>query len=231
MRLAVVLQRLDFTSLKCGDTHRGSASAEYMIIARGNSERGTSQRRMGPAGSETWHAMLDGAEAVLRDEGHAALTSRRIAERTGVKQRLVYYYFLTMDDLVTALFRRLSERELQRLEQASRSGRPLREIWDICVHTTDARLITEFMALANRIDGLRQEVVRFVLESRAIQVEALSAALQRVPQASSIAAPGLALLATSIGLALTREQQLGISAGHAEVSAAIEAFVALTEPT
>ena len=62
-----------------------------------------SERRMGPAGSENWHAMLDGAEAVLREEGQAALTSRRIAEQIGVKQRLVYYYSSTMDDLIIAL--------------------------------------------------------------------------------------------------------------------------------
>jgi len=34
------------------------------------------ERRMGPEGSDNWHAMLDGAEAILREEGHAALTSR-----------------------------------------------------------------------------------------------------------------------------------------------------------
>ena len=61
-------------------------------------------RRMGPSGSEVWHSILDGADDILREEGHAELTSRRIAERIGVKQRLVYYYFNTMDDLVVALF-------------------------------------------------------------------------------------------------------------------------------
>src|ERR1700757_2358581 len=32
-----------------------------------------SDRRMGPRGSENWHAMLDGAEDILREEGHAQL--------------------------------------------------------------------------------------------------------------------------------------------------------------
>src|SRR5688572_20254593 len=103
-------------------------------------------RRMGPAGSQIWHAMLDGAEDILRDEGHAALTSRRIADRVGVKQRLVYYYFHTMDDLIVAMFRRSSERDLQRLEVVSKSELPLRQIWDICYHSQDARLISEYMA-------------------------------------------------------------------------------------
>ena len=54
--------------------------------------------------------MLDGAEVILRDEGYGALTSRRVAECINVKQRLVYYYFKTMDDLIVETFRRLSLR-------------------------------------------------------------------------------------------------------------------------
>lgn len=117
---------------------------------------------MGPEGSDNWHAMLDGAEMILREEGHAALTSRRVAERIGVKQRLVYYYFRTMDDLVISLFRRMAGREEARLRAAASRPRPLRALWDISLHSTDSRLIAEFMALANRIEGLKREVVRFI---------------------------------------------------------------------
>lgn len=191
---------------------------------------GKSQRRMGPAGSDNWHAMLDGAEAVLREEGHAALTSRRIAERIGVQQRLVYYYFSTMDDLVIDLFHRLSERELKRLHEASASPQPLRQIWEICMHSTDARLISQFMALANRIDGLRQEVVHFIEESRAIQTKVIGSAMERLPGVSSIPPAGLALLATSVALSLTREAQLPVSAGHQEIHHFIDAFLAEVEP-
>lgn len=186
-------------------------------------------RRMGPPGSENWHAMLDGAEYILREEGHAQLTSRRIAERIGVKQRLVYYYFHTMDDLVVALFHRLSEREIDRLRAAAQGPNALREIWDTTIGSTDARLITEFMALANRIDALKSEVVRFIEESRAIEVEAVRAALARRPAASPLPAPALAIIATSVALALTREARLGIASGHADVMAVIEHFLADVE--
>ena len=97
-----------------------------MVSSTGREEAG---RRMGPEGSENWHAMLDGAEAILREEGHAHLTSRSIADRIGVKQRLVYYYFRTMDDLVIALFHRMAEREMARLKAAASGERPLRAIW------------------------------------------------------------------------------------------------------
>lgn len=188
-------------------------------------------RRMGTAGSENWHAMLDGAEAVLRDEGHAALTSRRIAEQIGVKQRLVYYYFATMDELVTALFRRLSERELLRLHAALASDTPLRELWDICMHTADGRLISEYMALANRIDGLRQEVVHFVQESRRIQVVALEAAFSRLQRRAGMPAPALAIMAASTALTINRERHLGIDFGHSEALDVMEAYLNAAEPS
>lgn len=184
---------------------------------------------MGPPGSEVWHAMLDGAEDILRDEGHAALTSRRIAERIGVKQRLVYYYFHTMDDLVVALFRRSSERDLLRLQEVSASDIPLRELWEICFHSHDARLISEYMALANRIPDLRDEVIRFIEESRAIQVEAIAAALARSGVKDSLPAAAIATLATSVGLSLNREQQLGISSGHEAVLGVVDGFLKALE--
>jgi len=186
-------------------------------------------RRMGPTGSANWLAMLDGAEDILREEGYAALTSRRVAERIGVKQRLVYYYFHTMDDLIVETFRRLSVRELERLSKALTSEHPLREIWDVSIHTSDARLISEFMALANRNNALRSEVIHYIEESRAIQVKALTAALRR-KSARSIPPVGLAMLATSLALSLNRESQLGIRAGHREIVAVINQFLAEAEP-
>jgi AcrR family transcriptional regulator len=185
---------------------------------------------MGVPGSANWHAMLDGAEAVLRDEGYAALTSRRLAECIGVKQRLVYYYFQTMDDLIVETFGRLAVRELERLREAAASKRPLREIWDVCIHTSDARMIAEFMALANRIKKLRAEVIHFIEESRAIQVSALSAALKRKSAKYRIPAAALAMLATSVALSLTREAELGVSAGHREILAVFGRFLAQAEP-
>lgn len=176
-------------------------------------------RRMGPPGSENWHAMLDAGEDILREEGHAMLTSRRIAERVGVKQRLVYYYFRTMEDLIVAMFRRSSERDLQHLKDVVVSPKPLRQLWEICFNSQDARLISEYMALANHIPDLRAEVIRFIEESRAIQVQAIAEAPQSRPSATRMSPAALALIATSLGLSLNREEQLGVQSGHAEIKA------------
>jgi AcrR family transcriptional regulator len=191
----------------------------------------TQTRRMGPAGSAIWNQILDGAEGVLRDDGYAALTSRRIAERIGIQQRLVYYYFLSMDEIMVEAFRRLSRREIARLEEALNSERPLHEVWNVCIHTTDARLISEFMAIANRSEGVRQEVVHYIETTRALQVQALSRAAGSASSGlANLPSVAVTLMATSIALAITREAQLGISAGHAELESLIRDSLSALEP-
>jgi len=172
--------------------------------------------------------MLDAAEVILRDQGYAALTSRNVAEQTGVKQRLVYYYFRTMDDLIRDTFKRLSIRELARLKEAASSERPLHEIWRVCINTSDARLISEFMALSYRDDGIRNEVITFIEESRKIQTTALK---KTFAKADSTYSPSvIAIIATSLALALNREAALGVKSGHAAANKAIKDFFTQIEP-
>ena len=192
--------------------------------------RSSVNRRMGPVGSVNWHAMLDAAEATLLEEGYGSLTSRRIAERVGVKQRLVYYYFQTMDELIVETFRRMAQRELERMQRTLDGAMPVRELWDVCIHTTDSRITSEFMALAYRNEELSREVVKFIEESRRIQAEAAARSIARSQVSSPLDADGLALLATGIALAMTRENALGVNKGHASLIAMVEAFLDRIEP-
>ncbi|WP_254049850.1 TetR/AcrR family transcriptional regulator [Novosphingobium sp. TH158] len=183
-------------------------------------------RPMGQRGSANWLSMLEAAEEILREEGSRALTTRRVAEKLGVKQRLVYYYFKTMDDLVVEAFRKVAHREIERLELAVRSDHRLQELWKVCVYTLDPRLIAEFMALANRIEALREEVVDFIRTSRKLQVEALTSALARKPELTRIPPKALAILGSSAALSILRERDLGIDLGHEGTLAMIEGFLA-----
>lgn len=192
--------------------------------------RTSTTRRMGPVGSENWHAMLDAAEATLLEEGYGALTSRRIAERVGVKQRLVYYYFQTMDEIIVETFRRMAQRELERMRATLDRDMPVRQLWDVCIHTTDSRVTSEFMALAHRHDALRREVVHFIEESRRIQAQAVQQSLLRSRTAAGLDADGIALLASGVALAMTRESGLGVTMGHESLIALIEAFLDRVEP-
>ena len=54
------------------------------------------------------------------------------------------------------------------------------------MNTADGRLISEYVALANRIDGLAREVVHFIEEARRIEAAALGGHLCLILPVSNI---------------------------------------------
>jgi len=177
-------------------------------------------RRMGPATSETRMALLDATERVLRSEGYAAVSSRRIAEQAGLKQQLVYYYFHTMDELLLATFQRRTERALERLKATLESEHPLRALWEMHSELSVAGLSAEFMALANHHEGIRAEVARYMEESRALEAAALSRVLP-TSESTHLTATALSLAISSLSQTLAREHETGITSGHDDIRAFI----------
>ena len=182
-----------------------------------------SNRRMGPQDSATSNALLDATERVLREEGYAAATSRRIAQEAGVKQQLVYYYFRTMDELLVATFKRRTQRALARLEEDLATDRPIPALWEHLTSIVDARLVFEFVALANRNEGIREEVARFVTASRKIEAAAIArqfAAEGR--EMGPITPSAAAFIMYCVSLILRREAATGITEGHDDVLALMD---------
>jgi len=190
-----------------------------------------SNRRMGPRDSDTSNVLLDATEQVMRKEGYAAVSSRRVAEEAGVKQPLVYYYFHTIDDLLLAAFKRRTERGYERIRRDLASDQPIRALWDDISHRTDPRLTFEYMALANHHDGIRAEVAKFVGETRRMQTEALSRRLGNSDMGNPNLTPAaLSFLFTGISLMLEREVTAGITSGHEDVRALIEQLLERIDP-
>jgi AcrR family transcriptional regulator len=185
---------------------------------------------MGAAGAPAWHAILDGAEDILREEGYAALNAKRIAERIGIKRQLVYYYFCDVEDLCIQLFHRIADRALEQLKAALNSAHPLRETWQAGINTFDQALILEFMALANRNQHIRKAMLDYTEVARNIQISALAKVLQGRPLPRvEVPLPALAVIATWLALGVQREASLGIDNGHNEILAIIQDFVAKCE--
>ena len=57
-------------------------------------------RRLGVESSETRAQLIKLAARLIRDEGCAAVTARRLAEDLGLKRQIVHYYFGTIEDLL-----------------------------------------------------------------------------------------------------------------------------------
>jgi TetR/AcrR family transcriptional regulator len=177
-----------------------------------------SARRIGAPDAKNRAVLLDAAEQLMLEDGYAAVSSRRVAERAGLKPQLVHYYFRTMDDLFLAVFRRRAELGLEAQAQALESPQPLRALWRFGTDPAGTRLTMEFMGLANHRKVLRAEIAYYAERFRAEQNKAMTAALQRYGvEASDVPPIVWTVFATSVSRVLVMEQALGMSSGHAEM--------------
>lgn len=184
-------------------------------------------RRIGAESSATRAAMLEAAEALMRDEGYAAVSTRRVATQAGVKPSLVHYYFPTTDDLLIALFRHGADQSDAMLEEALAARDPLRALWDFFTDTSRTALVLEFMALANHRKTLRTFMVEHSEQMRARQVDMI----RRLPAlAGTVLADcppaAISLLLAGIGRVLVMEGGMGVVSGHADARAYVEQWLA-----
>ena len=190
----------------------------------------TPARRSAVDDSETRTALLDAAEAIMLEEGYAAVTTRRIASRAGVNSALVYYYFDTMDGLFIALFRCGSERSLERMEDALASPKPLWGLWDALNDQPNSALTMEFIALANHRKAIRAEIAASGRRFRKLQLKMLSSVLEDYgvdpatwPPASVI------LLLSGISRFVLIEKAFDVEIGHADTVALVERHIRALE--
>jgi AcrR family transcriptional regulator len=190
--------------------------------------RTPSSRRIGSQDSKTRSQLLDAAEALLLEEGYAAVTSRRVAARADLKPQPVHYYFRTMDDLFLEVFRRRAEENLTRVErEISSEDVSLRDLWELNDDPRGAAFTVEFIALANHRKEIRAEIARYAERYRAAQVDALRSALaRRGVTAADVPAEAALLLMTGLSQVMALESALGVTAGHAATRAFVEEAVA-----
>ena len=91
-------------------------------------------RRMGPPDASIRFKLLDATERVIARDGYPAVTSRSVGNEAGVDQKLVYYYFRTMEELVVATFHRRSETFLAALNETAATASPVSTLWELSSH-------------------------------------------------------------------------------------------------
>ncbi len=183
-----------------------------------------SPRRIGAETSVTRVQMLDAAEALMREEGYAAVSTRRVATQAGLKPSLVHYYFPTTDDLLIALFRRGADQSDAMLDAALATTDPLRALWDFFADTSRTALTLEFMALAHHRKALRTFMVEHSEQMRERQAEVIARIMRnQLPGLDGLSAEAMSLIMAGIGRVLIMEGSLGVTAGHDEARAWVEA--------
>lgn len=174
-----------------------------------------SSRRLGAPDSKTRSRLVDAAEQLLLAEGYAAVTSRRVAGRAGLKPQLVHYYFRTMDDLFVEVFRRRADENLERFERALAADASLATLWRLNADPRGAAFMIEFVALANHRKEIRAEIARYAERWRAAQLAAVTAALEAADIPDDRLPPAVALLVmTGLGQVLAIERAIGVTSAH-----------------
>jgi len=174
--------------------------------------------------------LLDAAETLIRREGYAAATARRIAGEVGLKHQVVFYYFGTQEELLLALFQKVSAEQRDRIKAALESDQPLTAMWNVIRDPDATRLALEFMALANHSEIIRAEIAKSAEELRGLEANAIAKLLE----ARGITEPRLSpqlvsMLTNAIARLLVQESTLGISLGHDEAVAMVDASLAIFE--
>ena len=186
----------------------------------------TSARRIGAPDAKNRGVLLDAAERLMLEEGYAAVTSRRVAEKAALKPQLVHYYFRTMDDLFLAAFRRRADEGLEVQAQVLQARQPLWALWRFSTDPAATAITMEFIALANHRKALKAEIAYYAERFRQEQQKALSTVLQRYGIEPAEVPPLVwAVLMTSVSRVLVIEQALGMSAGHAETVEFVERYL------
>lgn len=170
-------------------------------------------------------ALIEATAQVMLEEGYAAATSRRVANRAGVKPALVHYYFPSMDDLFLAVLREGAEANLARQREALAADEPLRALWRLN-STHGARLFMEFIALANHRKAIRSEIAAYAERFGDAEQELVTAAmtahgvdLEEFPPVV------MSMIVTSLARIVLLERGLGITRGHAEAEAFIGRYL------
>ena len=184
---------------------------------------GNSARRVGAENSATRAAILDAADALLREEGYGAVSTRKVAARAGLKPSLVHYYFPTTDDLWLAVFRRGAEQSDAMLDTALASENPLKALWKFLADTSRTAQTLEVMALANRRKAVRAEIAVHSEQMRKRQVEALTRIYG--DRLSAYDPAGLTLVLAGVGRALVMEGGFGVQGGHEEARRMVEDWI------
>lgn len=181
-------------------------------------------RRMGPPDAAVRFQLLDATERVLARDGYPAVTSRNVGREAGVDQKLVFYYFRTMEDLVVATFRRRSETFLERLADAARSDAPVQAIWKL-ISDRSGRLTIEFMAMGMRNAALRDEVRSYSLKANAIIEQGIARQLEKRASPGKPSPCFINFLLASLSRNLLVEEEMGLLP-EMDVAAEIEEWIA-----
>jgi AcrR family transcriptional regulator len=166
-------------------------------------------------------ALLDAAERLLVEVGHAGITTRRLAEEAGVNHGLVHYYFGSNESLLVRALERFTERMIARQRELYASDLPFVEKWRTAMRylvsedVTYEKVWLELQALAWNNADLRARLARVNAEWRAVLTDAFAEPHRELGIPMPLDA--LVSLVMTFNLGVIVERLGDIDTGHAEL--------------
>ena len=173
------------------------------------------------ARSTAEEALLDAAERLLVDVGHAGITTRRLAEEAGVNHGLVHYYFGSNENLLVRALERFTERMIARQRELYASDVPFVEKWRTAMRylvsddVTYEKVWLELQAMAWNDEGLRERLARVNADWRAVLTDAFREPHRELGIEMPLEA--LVSLVITFNVGMIVERLGGIETGHAEL--------------
>jgi AcrR family transcriptional regulator len=166
-------------------------------------------------------ALLDAAERLLLELGHAGITTRRVAEEAGVNHGLVHYYFGSNENLLVRALERFTERLIERQRTLYAENVPFVEKWRTAMRfllgedATYQKVWLELQALAWNNADLQTRLARVNAEWRAV----LTDAFEEPHRELGIELPldALVSLVMTFNTGIIVERLGGIETGHREL--------------
>jgi len=174
-----------------------------------------------PDRSYAEEALLDAAERLLVEVGHAGITTRRLGERAGVNHGLVHYYFGSNENLLVQALERFTGRLIERQRELYSADVPFREKWRTAMRylvsedVTYEKVWLELQALGWNDPELRGRLARVNEEWRRVLTDAFAEPRRRLGIEMPLEA--LVSLVMTFNLGVIVERLGGIETGHREL--------------
>jgi AcrR family transcriptional regulator len=180
-------------------------------------------------------ALMDAAERLLVTEGHARLSTRRVAQEAQVNHGLVHYYFGSMEELLMQVLERFTAALIARQREMYSAPGPFIDKWREAWRYHEADLAAgypkvwfELQAMAWSEPRMRERLLAVNREWRAVLSEAFAQAggefAVELPPTDALVA-----LVMMIAQGAQLERLLGIDGGHAELLAWIDQWLVRSE--
>ncbi len=181
-----------------------------------------------PVRSGAREALLDAAERLLVEVGHAGITTRALADAAGLNNGLVHYYFGSMENLLVCVLERFTERLIARQRAMYGGEGPFIDKWRQAMRYLDEdrpyqKIWFELSALSWNRPELGARVARVAEEWREVLLEAFEQA--RTEHGIDMPLESLVALVLSLNLGMIFERLSGTRRGHDELLQWIDRYL------